>query len=163
MVGSDGGRGSYGGGREWWGVMDRGSSPGLVVARVRSSSPMPPRRCSCPRVVARVRSRSWAVVFVHARWSSLTRSFVGACRRACRSRLVAVSRCQWVVVLGVCGCWWCWALVAIRGWWCGDGVVSWSGGVVVVVHWVARSPYVAWALSSFAIRCAPSSWGCKRG
>ena len=51
-MGSDGGRGSYGGGREWWGVMDRGSSPGLVVARVRSTSPMSARRFPCPRVVA---------------------------------------------------------------------------------------------------------------
>ena len=106
VVGSGGGRGSYGGGREWCGVMKKGSPPGVVVARVRSSSPMPPRRCLCPRVVARVCSRSWAVVFVHARSSSFMRSFVGACRRACRSRLVAVSmgggagRLRLLVVLG---------------------------------------------------------------
>ena len=70
VVGSDGGRESYGGGREWCGVMERGSSPGLVVAHVRSSSSMPAHRCSCPCIVACVRSRLWAVVFVHARSSS---------------------------------------------------------------------------------------------
>ena len=55
-----------------------------------------------------------------------------ACRLpiACRlsSRVIVVSRCQWVVVLGVCGFSWCRAPVAIRGWWCGHVVVLWSGG-----------------------------------
>ena len=163
VVGSDGERGSYGGGREWCGVMEKGSSPGVVVAHVRSSSPMPPRHCSCPHIVACVPSFSWAVVFVHTRSSSFTCSFMGTCHRVCPSRLIAMSHCQWVVVLGVCGCSWCWALVAIHGWWCGHSIVLWSGGVVVLVHGVACSPYMAWVLGSSAIRCAPSSWGCKQG
>ena len=53
----EGGR-SDGRGREWCGVMDRGSSPGLVVARIRSLLPMSARRCPCPRVVACVRASS---------------------------------------------------------------------------------------------------------
>ena len=44
------------------------------------------------------------------------------------SPVVVIRRCQWVVVLGVCGFLWCWAPVAIRGWWCCHVVVSWSGG-----------------------------------
>ena len=53
-----------------------------------------------------------------------------ACRLACRlsSHVIVVPRCQWVVVLGVCGFSWCQAPVAICGWWCGHVVVSWSGG-----------------------------------
>ena len=39
----------------------------LIVAHVRSSLPVSARRCLCPRVVACVRSRSWAVVFVRER------------------------------------------------------------------------------------------------
>ena len=52
------------------------------------------------------------------------------CRLACRLslRVVVVPRCQWVVVLGVCGFSWCRAPMAIHGWWCGHVVVSWSGG-----------------------------------
>ena len=70
---------------------------------------------------------------------------------------IVVQCCQWVVVLGACGCSCCWALVAICGWWCGHGVVSWFGGVIVIIHGVAHSPYMAWALGLFAIWCAPSS------
>ena len=51
-MGSDGGRGSYGGEREWCRVLERGSSPGLVVACVRSSLPMSTRRFPCPHVMA---------------------------------------------------------------------------------------------------------------
>ena len=132
VVGSDGGRGSYGGGREWCGVMEKGSSPGVVVARVRSSSPMPPRRCLCARVISRVRSRSWAVVFVHARSSSFTRSFVGACHRACRSRLVAVS------MGGGAGHLW---LVVVLGPRCHSWLVMWSRHCVVVGWCRCRRPW----------------------
>ena len=133
-----------------------------------------------------------------------------ACRLACRlsSCVVVVPRCQWVVVLDVCGFSWCRAPVAIRGWWCGHVVVSWSGGeasssssmggrspfasahassglvcypTVVLglqtrsVRWgamkmgwpltfpCAQVTYVAWALRSFAIVLALSSWGSKQG
>ena len=51
-MGSDGGRGSYGGEREWCRGLERGSSPGLVVACVCSSSPMSTRCFPCPHVVA---------------------------------------------------------------------------------------------------------------
>ena len=58
VVGSDGGRGSYGGERVWCRVLERGNSPGLIVACVRSLSPMSahhfpcPCHCPCPCVVA---------------------------------------------------------------------------------------------------------------
>ena len=92
------------------------------------------------------------------------------CLHVSLSSHVVVQRCQWVVVLGICSCSLCWAFVTIHAWWCGHSVVSWSGGVIVVVHRVAHSPfpsahvtYMAWALGSLAIWCAPSSWGCKQG
>ena len=52
------------------------------------------------------------------------------CLLACRlsSHVIVVPRCQWVVVLGVCGFLWCRAPMAIRSWWCGHVIVSWSGG-----------------------------------
>ena len=52
LVGSDGGRESYGGEREWRRGLERGSSPGLIVAHVPLSLPMSPHRFPCPRVVA---------------------------------------------------------------------------------------------------------------
>ena len=56
LVGSDGGRESYGGEREWCRGLERGSSPGLIVACVPSSLPMSPRCFLCPHVVACVRA-----------------------------------------------------------------------------------------------------------
>ena len=50
-MGSDGGRGSYGGEREWCRALERGSSPGLVIAHV-FSWPVSVHRCQCPRIVA---------------------------------------------------------------------------------------------------------------
>ena len=54
VVGSDGGRGSYGGEREWCRGLERGSSPGLVVAHVPSSFPISTRRGLCLHIVAHV-------------------------------------------------------------------------------------------------------------
>ena len=50
--GSDGGRGSYGGEREWCRVMERGSSPGLIVAHVCSSLPTSAPCFPCLRMIA---------------------------------------------------------------------------------------------------------------
>ena len=46
VVGSDGGRGSYGGEREWCRVLERVNSPGLIVAHVCTLLPM--SACCCP-------------------------------------------------------------------------------------------------------------------
>ena len=95
LVGSDGGRESYGGEREWCRGLERGSSPGLVVARVHTY-------CPCPHVLPVVRAlfpasvhvrgrsfsfmgmggslHSWAVIFVRGHPSSFMggpSSFVG--------------------------------------------------------------------------------------
>ena len=119
--------------------MERGSSPGLVVAHVRSSSSMPARHCSCPRIVAHVHSRSWVVVFVHAQSSSFTGSFVGACHRTCHSHLIALSmgggaghlwllvvlgprRRSWLVV-------WSRRCVVVR--WCHRRCCPWGGPLTI--------------------------------
>ena len=52
LVGSAGGRESYGGEREWCRGLERGSSPGLIVACVCSSLPMSAHHFPCPRIVA---------------------------------------------------------------------------------------------------------------
>ena len=51
-MGSDGGRGSYGGEREWYRGLERINSSGLIVARVPSLSPMSARHFPCPCVMA---------------------------------------------------------------------------------------------------------------
>ena len=51
-MGSNGGRGSYGGEREWSRGLERGSSPGLIVSRVHALWPVSARCCLCPHVVA---------------------------------------------------------------------------------------------------------------
>ena len=51
-MGSDGGRGSYGGEREWCRVLERGNSPGLIIAHVRSLSSMSMHHCLCLHVFA---------------------------------------------------------------------------------------------------------------
>ena len=52
VVGNDGGRGSYGGEREWCRVLERGTSPGLVVAHVHASFPVSTCHFPCPRVIS---------------------------------------------------------------------------------------------------------------
>ena len=59
-MGSDGGRGSYGGEREWCRGLERGSPPGLIVACVRSLLPMAACCFPCPHIVACV-CASWPV------------------------------------------------------------------------------------------------------
>ena len=50
------GGGNDGGGRGWGGVMERGSSPGLIIAHVCSSLPVSACRCPCLHDVAHVRA-----------------------------------------------------------------------------------------------------------
>ena len=120
VVGSEGGRGSYGGGREWCGVMERGSSPGLVparrrpcllvVARVRASLPVSVhvRGWSFSSTHGRLRSRTclWALVITHAVLAASMSGGAGRLRLLVvlgpchHSWLVGWSRC--CVVVGLC-------------------------------------------------------------
>ena len=142
-------------GRECWGwgmsPCVRGEPPRPLASRCRRvSTPhrvLPPHRVSPALRVLPPRRVLPALRVSLPRRLSPHVSPLFACHLF--SRVVVIARCQ-RVVLGVCSCSWCWTLV--------------------VVHGVARSPfpsghatYMAWALVSFAIRCAPSSWGCKQG
>ena len=150
--GSDGGRGSSGGEREWCRVMERGSSPGLIVAHVCSSlptsapcfrclrmiacvcvsSPMSMHRCLCLRIVAcvhaslpvSVRRCPHPFTFVGGRFSSRAVDFV----------------CGWSVsFVGMGGSLHSWVVVFIWGWSifvCGQ----WHSVVVGGCWWVVVSP-----------------------
>ena len=150
------------GGREWCGVMERGSSPGLIVAHVCSLLPMSTCRCLCLHVVAHVGSHLWAVIFV-CEWSPLfvgsrfhsravvfvhTQSllFVGIHFHGLSPSFVGGGLCLWVLVF-TCGqspsfvgnlavgvVWW-WA---VGGWWWVLIAVHGGGevGVVMLCHHV---------------------------
>ena len=150
VVGSDGGRESYGGEREWCRGLERGSSPGLIVARVPSSLPMSPRRFPCPRVVACVRA-------------SLP---VSACCCPC-PRIVARVRtcCPWsarrsprpFTFMGGCFRSWAWVVAFVRG-----RLSSFWGGClrseVVVFVWGCPSSFVG-GPSSFVGNSRVWWWG----
>ena len=98
-MGSDGGRGSYAGEREWCRVLERGSLPGLVVAHVHSL------------LVATSPAATWHLWLV----SMKRQGGVLCCLPGLGTTwppsvlLLHCGRCSMVVVDGLCcRCWWWW-------------------------------------------------------
>ena len=155
MVWSDGGRGSYGGGREWCRVMERGSSPGLVVACVCTLLPMFACHCLCLHVVARVSSCSWEVVFICEQLPL----FVGGHLHSCafifvhmQSSLFMCSH-HWAVVfvhrhlsllMDGCHCSWV-VLLPVQ---CGGGLLVCGGGSLEKFMVAARLAWLSHVIMS---------------
>ena len=146
-------------GREEQGLMEEGEcGGGLMEGRecwgwgislcVCGKPPHPLASHDGVPLLSRVDSSSRVASSSHV--ASLMCVAFSSCVTSLRMLPVFMCRCDCMLSSGAVSGWWCWALV--------------------VVHGVACSPfpsihmmYMAWALISFAIRCAPSSWGCKQG
>ena len=152
MVGSDGGRGSYGGEREWCRVLERGSSPGLIVACVCLLLPMSACHFLCPHVVACV-CASLPVSMCrcpcpHVIACVCTSLPVSARRCPCPHIVARVHSHSWAVIF-IYGQWH--SVVVGSRWWVVVSPQCWHRCVVAWPLWLCHG--ARWCMSQLSCCC----------